>query len=162
MIKQSATDAKYSQFNNFDSTTAQTLSIMIASVNSDAQPKYDDRLLSTVELELKYQSLDEDSNATFLAVSPLRIELWQQYALANRLDFVILEKDAGGVLPEVEDNESGKTISIDPARTILYTTSTEFPLAGYTDALASEFAGGVSVENAGYATLSDGTLCGYI
>lgn len=163
MIKQSATDAKYSQFNNFDSTTAQTLSVMIVSVNgSNANPEYDDKLLSTIELELKYQSLDEDSNATFLAVSPLRIELWQQCTVVNRLDSVILEKDAGGVLPEVEDNESGKTISIDPDRTILYTTSTEFPLAGYTDALASEFAGGVSVENAGYATLSDGTLCGYI
>jgi hypothetical protein len=67
-----------------------------------------------------------------------------------------------GSLPEVEDDESGETQTIDPARTILYTTNRGMALSGYTDALASAFAGGAAVVNSGYATLPDGTHCGWI
>lgn len=163
MIKPSAADTKYANYTNFDNTTPQTLSLMILSANGNANPLYTDQLLSTIEIDFQYLKTSEDGTGAFTAVSTVTIELWTEYALTYAApESAELQVEDDGSLPEVEDNESGKTISIDPSRTILYTTTTELPLAGYTDALGSAFAGGAAVESAGYATLANGKLCGYI
>lgn len=164
MIKPQSTDSKYLYYNNFDTNTHQTLSLMLISTGSDSIGlTSSDLLYSMLEVEFEYLAYDEDIQDSVQATSKLSIDLW----FKNTIAYVIPEfiemppKDDDG-LPEVEDNETGDIITIDPDRTILYTTDNGLPLDNYTDAGASEFAGQVEVENHGYATLSTGQQCGYI
>lgn len=163
MIKQNATDTKYSKYTDFDNTTPQTLSLMILYANGSISPLYADQLMSSIDIEFEYLKYNEDKTTSFTAVSTMSFELWTEYTLQEIAPkSVELEVLDDGSLPEVEDDESGETQTIDPARTILYTTNRGMALSGYTDAFASAFAGGAAVVNSGYATLSDGTHCGWI
>lgn len=160
MIKQGTSEKKYTQYTNFDATTPQTLSLMLL-LSSKLNLQYTDQLISTIDVYFTYLKLNENGDGAFKAKSHMTIELWAENTSKQvAVQFKDLEIQ-DGELPEIEENESGATVTIDPDRTILYTTNTGLPLNGYTNKLGSEFVGGVSVENTGMTTI-DGQLVGWI
>ena len=155
MIKQNATDSKYSAYSNFDTQTPQTLSLMLLSVNGTTDPEYADLLLATVDLELSYLGTIDGQQETIKTF--LRFEIWHEDVVHRIADVPIqIDKES---IPEIKDETEDKTYTIDPSRCILYTTSDNTALSG-TIVQAQAFAG-QTLEHAGYGQLSTGETVGW-
>lgn len=156
MIKQSASDSKYSQYSDFDTQTAQTLSLMLLSVNNSTNPVYSDLCLAAIDLELSYIGTTDSGTQETMRTN-ISFEIWHEdTVLRQEAEFVEIDNNT---TPEVDNDSDGQTYTIDPSRCILYTTSDNTALSG-TIVQAQSFAG-QTLEHAGYGKLSTGETVGW-